>query len=513
MIIHCPECSSRFLIDTELLKKEPKKLRCGQCGNAWMQDAVGAEGQDAALLDDRELKEPYFEKSSLPNNVVAGEPQEDTETSGKKSTKSAQKETAPLAQLSKDDLSARRRRARGKAVREEKGSSGFQWLLLFIVLLSLTGSVLFRGEIVNKIENLTHKQKVAKVFSQVGFPVVLKRDALVFRETKAVPQKSENGQKEVLVATGTVKNVSLIIGAVPALDIVAVNKFGKHLETWRPVVARKALSPSMLTDYSVEIGKLPARTRFLKTVIVEKNTIQTVRKEIERLVPEKYHGALDKVLPIYKSVAKPTAKKTVPSEAEKTSSKKGAGAKFLSEKYGALKSKIASFRGKKDTTKPKAGLLTGGDTNLPASIKKPLQKTGNTFNKAVASDNKITTKTPPKKNKYIALLGEKYGQAKSKLTALKGKYLKKGSDRPKTVESAKSAPVASSQKAPEKKVWKAAPLKDAEKKKNGQSNVDKTFRFFKEKFATTKKAVLGKKEELLNKYVGPKPTETVPVKK
>ena len=502
MIIHCPECSSRFLVDTELLKKEPKKLRCGQCGNAWIQPPLDAE-YNQETYENNEPKEPYFDQSSLPNNVIDGEPKENDTISNKKMLESmSQEDIDSSPKLSKSDISSRRKRAKGKSTKKEKKSFPiFKLFLILIILIVLTGSVLFRGEIIDKINNQEQKQRIAKVFSKIGFPIILKRDQLVFRETKAIAQKAENGKEKILVAIGTVKNISLITGAVPELEIVAINKFGKTLETWKPDVALKTLSPSILTDYSVEIGKLPARTRFLKTVVIEKNAMETVKKEIENFVPEKYHGTIEKIIPIHKSI--PKNKNAAQNKDDKI--KKSAGAKFIENKYSLLKNKASSLYAKhvkkgKEKSEPKPQITTQKNNANDAVAPKKIPKISETKNKKAetSSNNKFNSK----KDEYLTLAKNKYNQAKEKTIALKNKYITKKEDSSKIID--KNTPKNSSPSVT-KKVFKkpSSKLENIEKKKAPLSNKDKTFNFLKAKYKT----VVLKKDELLHKYVGPKASE------
>lgn len=43
MIVSCPECSVKFMIENEAFGEAPRKVRCGKCAHVWKQDPPSAE--------------------------------------------------------------------------------------------------------------------------------------------------------------------------------------------------------------------------------------------------------------------------------------------------------------------------------------------------------------------------------------------------------------------------------------------------------------------------------------
>ncbi len=65
MIITCPACEKKYLIDNHVMSEKGRQVRCGECGNTWWQ-----EPSDVVTLDPR--KEGIIEKDRIPHNMNPG---------------------------------------------------------------------------------------------------------------------------------------------------------------------------------------------------------------------------------------------------------------------------------------------------------------------------------------------------------------------------------------------------------------------------------------------------------
>lgn len=61
MIIACPSCEKKYLIDNSQMPGKGRQVRCGDCGNTWWQEP------DVMVLDPR--KEGIVEKDRIPSNI------------------------------------------------------------------------------------------------------------------------------------------------------------------------------------------------------------------------------------------------------------------------------------------------------------------------------------------------------------------------------------------------------------------------------------------------------------
>jgi len=62
MIITCPSCDKKYLIERGSLPQDGRQVRCGECGNVWWQEA-----SEPMMLDPR--KEGITERDGLPHTV------------------------------------------------------------------------------------------------------------------------------------------------------------------------------------------------------------------------------------------------------------------------------------------------------------------------------------------------------------------------------------------------------------------------------------------------------------
>ncbi|MCE3230918.1 MAG: hypothetical protein K0R76_642 [Alphaproteobacteria bacterium] len=65
MIVTCPSCHKKYLIENNQMPEKGRQVRCGECGNTWWQETL-----DVMVLDPR--KEGITEKDRIPHNISPG---------------------------------------------------------------------------------------------------------------------------------------------------------------------------------------------------------------------------------------------------------------------------------------------------------------------------------------------------------------------------------------------------------------------------------------------------------
>ncbi|MCG8354860.1 MAG: zinc-ribbon domain-containing protein [Kiloniellales bacterium] len=68
MILNCPSCGTRFLIDPALMGEQGRQVRCGSCGHSWREKPPAQEGESAPIkpLQEFDLARRRSSKTSKP---------------------------------------------------------------------------------------------------------------------------------------------------------------------------------------------------------------------------------------------------------------------------------------------------------------------------------------------------------------------------------------------------------------------------------------------------------------
>ena len=66
MIITCPECATRFMLDDADMPEDGRKVRCSRCSHVWHEDAPAAPVEQALPLVDTPDSEPAPDEPATP---------------------------------------------------------------------------------------------------------------------------------------------------------------------------------------------------------------------------------------------------------------------------------------------------------------------------------------------------------------------------------------------------------------------------------------------------------------
>jgi predicted Zn finger-like uncharacterized protein len=198
MIITCPNCSTRFLIDPKALGAKGRTVRCRSCEHRWHQ----APAEDAAQPAGAER--------------AAAQPA---------TTEAATTGAAPAAPIPPPPTASGRARERG-------GSAALVgWLAVALVVLLLAGAVVGRNEVVASFP------QTAEVYRKLGLPVST-RLGLEFREVTSA--RLVEGGVSVLVVEGEILNVGRAAREVPPVRLALLDDGRREIEhsVHRPEIDR-----------------------------------------------------------------------------------------------------------------------------------------------------------------------------------------------------------------------------------------------------------------------------------
>lgn len=194
MIVGCPVCRTRYLVDEQALRgRAGRTVRCGSCGHTWHQAAPPAlpAGEDAARLEHGRL-EPALELPPRPAAAAAP-------------VLAASPPASPVP------VSRRPRGSRWGAVR---------WLVLIVLfaLAVVAGVIVARGAVV------AIWPAAARVYALAGFPVEPPGAGL--KVEKLAPSRTPDG----LVIEGDIVNTGRTMHDIPQLRVALRDAAEKEVQ-------------------------------------------------------------------------------------------------------------------------------------------------------------------------------------------------------------------------------------------------------------------------------------------
>lgn len=192
MIITCPNCSTRFLIDPKALGTRGRTVRCRSCEHRWHQLPAEDTARPAATGDD----------------AAEGAPD-------RAATDGRPPETAPAAPIPPPPVTSGRPRGRA-------GTGALVgWLAVALVVLLLAGAVVGRNEVVASFPQTT------EVYRKLGLPVTI-RLGLEFREVTSA--RLMEGGLSVLVVEGEILNVGGGAREIPPVRLALLDDGRREIE-------------------------------------------------------------------------------------------------------------------------------------------------------------------------------------------------------------------------------------------------------------------------------------------
>jgi len=201
MIVTCPSCAVRYVVDPRALGAKGRIVRCARCAHTWRQEAPPETLQEAAPPSPQTAEPPAAAKPAPVSDAAA-------------SAAPRERATPVVAPQDRVQLPALSRpRRRWGAALAWTGS-----LLLLLVGLA-AAAIVERARIVELLP------AAARVYALAGFPVSDVGMGLVFRNV-STSRDMDNGLP-TLVIEGEVMNVSSVARPVPKLVAILRDR-GEH---------------------------------------------------------------------------------------------------------------------------------------------------------------------------------------------------------------------------------------------------------------------------------------------
>lgn len=214
MILNCPSCGTRFLIDPALLGPDGRKVRCGRCGHSWFQERAA---------------------SSEPVAAAAAGP-----------SASAIPRLQAFDEARRSAAEGRRAALPGPAPERGLSRIAIGWIALAVVVVALiAGALLGREQIVALVP------EAAGLYQAVGLmppatPATV-GEGLELRDVTSV-KRLVDGQQTLLIE-GVIVNVSDRPQQVPQLRASVTDANGTELTHWLFSANGKELEPGASTTF------------------------------------------------------------------------------------------------------------------------------------------------------------------------------------------------------------------------------------------------------------------------
>lgn len=234
MILTCPACTTRYLVDPSALGTDGRQVRCARCKHTWHAEPIA----DEAVKAEPASAEPSFTARSAEEN----------------------EDEAAAAGLA----ATRRRSARAQlpAVREEKSSKlWIAWLLLLLVVAGIVaGGYIYRSQI---IEIWPPSGKLYRTIGiKVEPPFRLRIPSFKY------DTQTENA-KTVIIVTGSVINEGKFPQAIPPVRVTLYDANGREVAHWTAPIGKSVLRPGEEVPFTTKLSEPPSTAQRLGVTFSE----------------------------------------------------------------------------------------------------------------------------------------------------------------------------------------------------------------------------------------------------
>ena len=276
MIISCPKCSARFMIDEKVLLPNGRLVRCTKCKNSWREmvsdDAPkGAENQpsDKSKTNVEQASPPEGSSSALENTSKGSENLDEKE------------EGLDLAINKKRPKS--RQNARNKnlpALQKQQKPDKSGWIILISFLTLITCAFLLlpskvveywpsSAELYKKI-NIDPSARDNDSETKETIPV---SSYLLIKHLKGQPTL-QNGVN-ILTISGEIHNLTDKEQKTVPILISLLGEKKRPLRKWQIKPSAKVIPPKEFVFFSSSLPNPPINTRDIRTNFVDEDTDKT----------------------------------------------------------------------------------------------------------------------------------------------------------------------------------------------------------------------------------------------
>ncbi|MEZ5757555.1 MAG: DUF3426 domain-containing protein [Emcibacteraceae bacterium] len=282
MILTCPECKSRYVVNPAALMPRGRTVRCAKCSHSWFEQKPDESVFPAA--------------ARTPQNPVATEPEKsgDNEELKEQNNKSSQNENTATentdnssSESGEEDFDfpinkpPKRRRPVPKgsnlpALQNQKyGSNKVGWISLAVFVTAVICSFMIFQDAIIKSWPASKKLYVAIGLEEgnvIKAPV--KPELAPIEERLSIggitPRRENVNNVSNLVISGFIENISSEIQSVPAIKIMLLDSNRRNIREWSVQPQKSQLNPAERVNFETSLPSPPPEAKDISIDFVKK---------------------------------------------------------------------------------------------------------------------------------------------------------------------------------------------------------------------------------------------------
>ncbi|HEV2677643.1 MAG TPA: DUF3426 domain-containing protein [Aliidongia sp.] len=257
MILTCPACSTRYLVDPAAIGASGRTVRCARCKESWYQDLPADQVVPKVTRPVEQPTPPVMPtvSSSFADRPAAEEIAEDEDASSPADTMPSfmGRQDSPFGDRNLPALHKPKRRLSPVLI-------GWAGLVLIVILL-VAGLWFARSPLV------AAWPAAGRLYALAGVPVDASGFGLEVRNLTPAFSKADN--TPTLVVTGEIVNTSGGVRKVPPLRVSLHNAQNQSLKTWDFTIGRDQLMAGETAPFQTSIANPPSDASSAVVVFAE----------------------------------------------------------------------------------------------------------------------------------------------------------------------------------------------------------------------------------------------------
>ena len=237
MILTCPSCDTRYMLDIDSLRPEGQIVRCFKCKHVWV--------QDPSKIEDEGATEDIGED-------IGGDIAEDDEPIDLESF-----EPRPVDRETDKPIEVKPR---------SKIDGIINWVLFCVIFGGAITSAIIYRDVVREIWPVS-----SRLYTLIGLGVEVPGAGFELRNIQSKRTKKDGVPS--LTISGEIANVSRKVRVVPIFSGELTNSAGESLHSWTFTIPQKNLLPGESVTFKTVTSNLPKGTAGLNITFLAPETM------------------------------------------------------------------------------------------------------------------------------------------------------------------------------------------------------------------------------------------------